>query len=464
MADNYERYKAIVIGTGQGGKPLATALANAGWKTAIIEQLYVGGSCINYGCTPTKTMVASARIAHLARRAADYGVQVPSVTVDMTAVRKRKDAVVKSWRESGRKSLEQLRHADLIFGKAHFTGPHRVEVVLNEGGTRRLEADTIVINAGAEPVIPDIPGLSGIQALDSTSIMEMDEIPDHLIVIGGGYIGLEFGQMFRRFGSRVSIVQRGGQLLRREDADVAEEVREILEADGIDVNLNSEPRKVEYLSQKEFRITLSSSEGEKKLTGSHLLMAVGRKPATGELNLSAAGIETDKRGYIRINDKLETSVGGVYAIGDVKPGPAFTHISYDDFRVLRTNLLENGNADIRGRLVPYTVFIDPQLGRVGITEKEAGAQGRNIRAAKLPMTHVARAIETGETRGFMKAVVDADSGQVLGCAILGVEGGEIMAILQMAMMGKVPYPAIKEAIFAHPTLAESLNNLFFTLE
>jgi pyruvate/2-oxoglutarate dehydrogenase complex dihydrolipoamide dehydrogenase (E3) component len=299
--------------------------------------------------------------------------------------------------------------------------------------------------------------------LNSTSIMELNQVPGHLIVLGGGYIGLEFGQMFRRFGSKVTVVQSGARLLGREDADVADAVLEILREDGIEVLLNAKAKRVGGSSER-VRLTVDREGGESEISGTHLLVATGRVPNTDSLNLQAAGIATDAKGFIRTNDKLETNVEGVYGLGDVKGGPAFTHISYDDFRIIRTNLIEKGSATIAGRLVPYTVFIDPQLGRVGISEAEAREQGRQVRLAKIPMAYVARALELDESRGFMKAVVDAKSGQILGVAVLGIEGGEIMSQLQIAMMGKLPYTALKEGVFAHPTLAESLNNLFGSFE
>lgn len=459
-----ERYEAIIIGAGQAGKPLSITLAQAGWKTALVEREHVGGTCVNVGCTPTKTMVASARVAYLARRAADYGVHVGPVTVDMARVRQRKQALVDAFRGGSEQQVRRTPGLDLLMGEARFTGSHALEVRLQGGEIRHLTADHIFINIGARPWWPAIAGLDRVPALNSTSIMELETLPDHLLVVGGGYIGLEFGQMFRRFGSRVTIVHRGVQLLSREDPDVAAEVAKILRQDGVDVLLQSQPQQVVQDSDGNIRLTVNTLAGERTLVGSHLLIATGRVPNSDRLNLAAAGVETDARGFIRVNERLETNVPGVYALGDVKGGPAFTHISYDDFRVIRTNLLEGGNATINDRLVPYTIFIDPQLGRVGLSELEARARGYNIRVAKLPMRHVARALEMDETRGFMKAIVDADTGQILGCAILGVEGGEIMSVLQMAMMGGVPYTVIREAVFAHPTLAESLNNLFMTLD
>ncbi len=447
-------YDAIVIGAGQAGVPLSTALARAGWKTALIERVHVGGTCINEGCTPTKTMVASARVAYLARRGADYGVQTGPVSVDMSKVRQRKRNIVESFRTSDQRRIEKTEGVDLLMGESSFTGPKTLEVRLNNGETRQLTAATILINAGARPAKPSLTGIEDVATLDSTSIMELDEIPEHLLIVGGGYIGLEFGQMFRRFGSQVTVIQRGANLLAREDPDVAEEVANIMREDGLEVLLETKPVSVTQASQGNIHLTVQTKAGERTLTGSHLLMAAGRVPNTEWLNLDAAGIQTDKRGFIQVNERLETNVPGIYALGDVKGGPAFTHISYDDFRIIRTNLLEKGNASIHERLVPYTVFIDPHLGRIGLSETDARAQGRNIKVAKMPMNNVARALEMDESRGFMKAVVDADTDQILGAAVLGIEGGEIMAILEVAMIGKVPYTVLRDA----------LNNLFSTLD
>jgi pyruvate/2-oxoglutarate dehydrogenase complex dihydrolipoamide dehydrogenase (E3) component len=452
-------YKAIVIGSSQGGTPWCQALAKAGWQTAIIEREYIGGTCVNVGCTPTKTMVASGRVAYLARRGDDYGVHPGRITIDMKRVRRRKRDIVNDFRNRNQASIEKTKNLDLIFGEAAFTAAKTITVRLKNGTQRTLTAEYIFIGAGCRPAMPALDGLLEVPFLDSTSIMELATVPEHLMVLGGGYVGLEFGQLFRRLGSKVTIVHSRGQLLTREDADVAQEVAAILKQDGINVLLNA---KAEGVKKTGSRIKLAIRIGKKVKTidASHLLVATGRVPNTEKLNLSAAGIATDDRGFIKTNSKLETNVAGVYAMGDIKGGPAFTHISYDDFRILRSNLLEKGSATTDGRVVPYTVFIDPQLGRVGMTETEARAQNQRIRVAKMPMTHVARALEVAESRGFMKAVVDAETNQILGAAVLGIEGGEIMSQLQLAMMGKLPYPVLRDAVFAHPTLAESLNNLF----
>ncbi len=452
-------YQAIVIGSGQGGNPLCAALAGAGLRTALIERQHVGGTCINEGCTPTKTMVASARVAYLARRGADYGVHAENLRIDMERVRLRKRDIVNSFRNGSQSRLEKTANLDLIFGEARFTGKKSLAVRLNDGGERELTGEKIFINAGARPSVPPIEGLKEVPFLNSTSIMELDAVPEHLVVLGGGYVGLEFGQMFRRFGSRVTIIQSGPQLLSGEDADVAGEVASILKQDGIDVLLNT---KAERVQKEAAQIQVSTRTGDETRTvqGSHLLVAIGRTPNTDSLNVPAAGIATDKRGFIRVNAKLETNVEGVFALGDIKGGPAFTHISYDDFRILRTNLIEHGDASTKGRMVPYTLFIDPQLGRIGFTEAEARAKKAKIRVAKMPMNYVARALEIDETRGFLKVIVDDRSGKILGAAILGIEGGEVMSMLQLAMMGKLKYSRLRDGTFAHPTLAESLNNLF----
>jgi len=454
-----EQYDAIVIGSGQAGGPLAIALAQAGRRTALIEREHVGGTCVNEGCTPTKTMVASGRVAYLARRGAEYGVVTGPVGVDLARVRERKRAIVKSFREGGERRLKAAPGLDLIWGEARFVAPRTVAL---DG--RNLVADQVFLNVGCRPAAPDITGIDRVGALDSTSIMELDAAPEHLVVVGGGYIGLEFAQMFRRFGSRVTIVQRDRQLLPLEDEDIAEAVTGILREDGIEVLLDARPTCAEPLFGGGVRLTISTRAGEIALEGTRVLSAAGRVPNTDRLDPAAGGVDTNPKGFIVVNERLETSAPGVWALGDVKGGPAFTHISYDDFRIIRANLLQGGDATTTKRLVPYTVFTDPQLGRIGLSEREARVQGREYRVARMPMSKVARALEMDEPRGVMKVLVDAHSGRILGAAILGIEGGEIMAMLQLAMMGNLPYHSLRDAVFAHPTLAESLNNLFANLE
>jgi pyruvate/2-oxoglutarate dehydrogenase complex dihydrolipoamide dehydrogenase (E3) component len=458
-----DHFDAIVIGSGQAGTPLSIAFAEAGRKTALVERQHVGGTCVNVGCTPTKTMVASARVAHLARRAADYGIHCGLVGVDISQIRRRKQKIVDDFRSGDQHRLESAKDLELIFGEARFTAPKVVEIKQRAGGTRTLTADSIFINTGARPARPRINGVDSVNALDSTSIMELQELPQHLLVLGGGYVGLEFGQMFRRFGSAVTVVQHGKQLLGREDPDVAAEVYKLLETDGIEILLETDAVGV-HAGASGVGLELRGPAGVRTVTGSHLLLAVGRMPNSEQLNLAAAGVKVDARGFIPVDDRLQTNVPGVYALGDVNGGPAFTHISYDDYRIVRNNLLRSGQSSTTGRLVPYTVYIDPELGRIGLTAREARAQGRAIRVAKIPMAWIARAVETSESRGFIKAIVDAETRQILGAAILGVEGGEIMSMLQIAMMGKLPYTALEDGIFAHPTFAEGLNTLFMNME
>lgn len=457
------RYDAIIVGAGQAGVPLARALANAGHYTAIVEREHIGGTCVNEGCTPTKTMVASGRVAYLVKRAADYGVEVGSVSIDMKKIRERKRAIVQEWRSGNEESLKASKKLDILMGAAQFSGPKTLEVALNDGGKRELSADLIFINVGLRPSIPQIEGLDQIDYLTSTSIMELDRVPEHLAVLGGGYIGLEFAQLFRRLGSRVTILQRGGQLLPREDLDIAQALTEILREDGIDVRLNSQVKRVAK-QQNAIELEVHREGKQERLVASHVLVATGRRPNSDSLRLELAGIECDDKGFIKVNDRLETSCQGVYALGDVHGGPAFTHISYDDFRIIRANLIEGKQASIKDRLLPYTVFTDPQLGRVGLSEQEARQRGYKIRVASLPMSRVARAREVDESRGLMKAVVDAESEQILGAAVLGIEGGELASALQLAMMGKLPYSALRDGVFSHPTLSEAFNNLFSAME
>jgi pyruvate/2-oxoglutarate dehydrogenase complex dihydrolipoamide dehydrogenase (E3) component len=454
-----ESFDAIVIGSGQGGNPLAGALVAAGKKTALIERQDVGGTCINRGCTPTKTMVASARAAYIARRGADYGVRLGPVTVDMARVRERKRAIVRSFREGNEKRLEKA-HVELIRGEASFTGPGQIRVALHGGGERQLSAAQFFINTGTHSGTPAIEGLNTVSCLDNESIMELDYVPQHLVILGGGYIGVEFSQMFRRFGSQVTVIQAGPQLLGEEDQDVAAEVLKILREDGIEILLNAHTQRVARANGG-IGLTIALEGKAQTIAATDLLVATGRVPNTEALQPAAAGIEVDQRGFIRSNDRLETSAPGVYVLGDVKGGPQFTHISYDDFRILKANLLDGGDRTVRDRPVPYTVFMDPQLGRVGMTESEAKKSGRKIRVARMPMAWVARALEVDESRGLMKAVIDAETEEILGATVLGMEGGEVMAVFQTAMMGRLKYKVLRDGVFAHPTLAEALNNLFF---
>lgn len=454
-----EKYDAVIIGSGQGGMPLAPALVAAGRRTALIERIHIGGTCINEGCTPTKTMVASAQTAYTARHAAEYGVHTGPVSVSQAEVRQRKDKIVASFRSSDERRLETAG-VDLIRGEASFTGPHTLRVTRDGDKDLLLEAPLIVIDTGGRPAVPPIPGIEDVPYLTSTTIMDLDKTPEHLLVLGGSYVGLEFGQMFRRFGSEVTVIHLGPHLIDRETADVAEAVEEILKEEGLRILTSTHTTRVEGTESGSIRLQVQTLGGPDTVEGSHLLVATGRVPNTESLNLSAAGIECSAHGYIEVDDVLQTNVPGVYAIGDVNGGPAFTHISYDDYRILQDHLLGDDRRRRSDRLVPYVMFISPQLGRVGISEKEAREKGLNVRIAKIPMSYVARAHEVGDTRGLMKAVVDADTDQILGCAVLGLEGGEIMSAIEVAMLAGLPYTALRDAVFAHPTLAESLNTLF----
>jgi pyruvate/2-oxoglutarate dehydrogenase complex dihydrolipoamide dehydrogenase (E3) component len=457
-------YDAIIIGVGQAGKPLALGLAAAGWKTAIIERKYVGGSCVNYGCTPTKTLLASAEVAHQARRSQEYGIHTGTVDVDYKAVKKRKDDLVKSSREGIAKKLEETQNITLIRGEASFTGPNQIEVTLSEGGSTLLTAERIFINTGTHPTLPELDGLGEVPYLTAVTIMDLEELPEHLIILGGGYIGLEFSQMFRRFGSKVTLIEQGSQLLDREDEDIAQELTKILEEEAIDIQLTTEVTGVHQTESGNLSVALKKGNKTSKVLGSHLLIAIGTTPNTAALHLDAAGIAVDEEGYIKVNDQLETTQSGIYALGDCKGGPEFTHIAYDDYRVVRQNLLEKGKASIAGRMAPYTVFTDPQLGRIGLSEKEAKKKNQAVKIASMPMKKVARAYEMSRTNGLLKVLIDPDTDQILGAAMLGMEGGEMMSMLQIAMMGQVPYTQLRDGVLAHPTLAESLNNLFQTVE
>jgi pyruvate/2-oxoglutarate dehydrogenase complex dihydrolipoamide dehydrogenase (E3) component len=457
-------YDSLLIGSGQGAGPLATTLVKAGRTVALIERQHIGGCCLNEGCTPTKTMIASGLAARAARHGRLLGVHTGEITVDMPRVRQRKRDIVTEFVSHSTQAI-LAGGVEIIRGEAAFTGPKSVRVELEDGRSLDLTADLIVIDTGGRPAKPSIPGLESVHALDSTSIMELDVVPEHLVVIGGGYIGLEFGQLFLRLGSKVTVVQMGPQIMGpHEDPDIAECMYDILTGEGMEILLETTTEQLEPDGHGGVRLTVDCKTGRHEIAGSHLLIAAGRVPNTEALNLAAAGIEVGKHGHVKVNERLETTVPGVYAIGDCAGQPQFTHISYDDFRILRANLLEGGNRTTKDRLVPYTMFTDPQLGRIGPSETEARKQGRNIKVAKIPMTYVARAIELAQDRGMMKAVVDADTDQIIGFAALGIEGGEIMAMMEIAMMGNLPYTTLRDGVFAHPTLAEGLNTLFSNFE
>lgn len=455
-----ECYDLVVIGGGQAGGPLAGAFARAGKRVALVEREHIGGTCVNDGCTPTKTLIASGRVAYLARRADDYGIGTGEVTVDMAAVRDRTRNVVESFRSGSEDGLDRAG-VTLIAGEGRFEDDHTVQVT-GGSGNRSIRGDMIVINTGLVPRIPKLPGLAKVPYLTSTSILELDRVPEHLLILGGGYIGLEFAQLYRRLGSEVTVIQRTSQLMPREDVDIAEALTEILREDGCRVLVDTEATAVSG-STGDVTISLATNGKARKVSGTDLLVAVGRRPDTASLNPKAAGLRITRPGFIAVNNRLATSVPHIYALGDVTGEPAFTHISYDDFRILRTNLLEGGRASRSGRLIPYTLFTDPQLGRIGITEREAIEQKLPHRVATLPMSHVARAIETGEARGLMKAIVDTRTDRILGAAILGTEGGEVATVVQVAMMGKLKWQQLRDVAISHPTWSESLNNLFMTL-
>lgn len=456
-----EHFDVAIVGAGQAGGPLASAFANAGKHTVLIERKHIGGTCVNEGCTPTKTLIASAAVAWRARRGEEFGIETGDIVADMPAIRDRVAGVVKIWREGSERGVFGKPNLTVLMGQARFIGPRQLHVTLNDGDERTISADTIIINVGERPAPLRGEIAPGTPILTSTTILQLDTLPSHLIVVGGSYVGLEFAQAFRRLGSEVTVIQHGKQLVPREDPDIAEAMRQILVEDGITIHLESGTERVVPTADG-VEVTLSTPSGPQTVRGSHLLAAAGRTPNTDDLGLGAAGIATDPKGYIPTNDVLETNVPGVYAVGDVRPGPKFTHISYDDYRVLQANLIEGGSRSIAGRQEPYTVFTEPQLGRIGLSESQAKAQGIAHRVAMMPMDRIARAYETNEPRGIMKVLVDPVSEQILGAAILGLEGGEIMAMLQIAMMGRVPYTMLRDGVWAHPTLAEGLNNLFFS--
>ncbi len=446
-------YDAVVIGSGQAGNPLSQKLADRGWTVALVEEGPLGGTCINTGCTPTKTMVASAQVAHYARDARRWGVRAGEVSVDLPRVLARKDEVVRRWRSGLEAKAREQKNLHLYRERARFGGPHRLRV-----GAEVLESERIFINTGTRPDVPALPGLERAGYLTNASLMELRELPEHLLVLGGGYVGLEFGQMYRRFGSRVTVVHRGGQLLPREDGDVAAELQKALEGEGIRFLLNARTTRVERQGA-EVVLAVEAGSGPEVVRGSHLLVATGRRPNTDDLGLEAAGVEVTGSGFVKVNNRLETSVPGVWALGDVKGGPAFTHISFNDYQIVYGNLVEEKDLTTDNRPVPYAVFTDPQLGRVGLTEKEARSAGRRLKIGKIPTARVARAIEKDETAGLMKVVVDADTDRILGAAILSSEGGELVQILGFVMQAGAPYTLLKGAVYIHPTLAEGFWSL-----
>jgi pyruvate/2-oxoglutarate dehydrogenase complex dihydrolipoamide dehydrogenase (E3) component len=447
------KYDAIVIGSGQGGNPLAYALADHGWNVALIEKANVGGTCVNTGCTPTKTMVASAQVAYYARNAAKWGVKAENIQVDLPAVIARKNRVVQLFRGGNEKKIADRKNLKLYRLHARFTGPHTVQA-----GDEVIESEKIFIDTGTRAEPAPIPGIESVGYLTNESIMELQQIPEHLMILGGGYIGLEFGQMFRRFGSRVTVIHRRGQLLAREDPEIANGLQKALEAEGIEFRMNTNTTKVEKQGAQ-MTLTLASGGGTQTVTGTHLLCATGRRANTDDLGIDKAGIAVDAQGYIKVNRRMETSVPGVWALGDVKGGPAFTHISYNDYQILWANMIEGKNLSTENRYLPYSLFTDPQLGRVGVTEKEARASGRKLKIGSYPMANVSRAIERDETTGLMKIIIDGETDKILGAAILGIEGGETVQILGMMMLAGAPYTLLKGAVYIHPTLAEGFFGL-----
>ncbi len=453
-------FDAIVIGSGQAGPFLAARLAQAGMKTALIEREHLGGTCVNDGCIPTKTLIASARAAHVARRAAQYGVHIGGpVSVDMAAVKARKDRVVGQSIDGLEKWLHGIEKLQLVWGHARFVGPHAVEVA-SESGTQVLEAPKIFINVGGRAELPDWPGIGDVKVLTNTSMMGVDELPEHLIVVGGSYIGLEFAQMYRRFGSRVTVIEYGNRPIAREDPDVSREVQAILEREGVKFHLAVHCAKVTATGGgTRVRIALNAGGTAHEVEGSHLLAAVGRRPNTDDLGLARAGIATDARGFIKVDDQLRTNVDGIWALGDVNGRGAFTHTSYNDHEIVVANLLENDPRRVSDRIPAYALFTDPPLGRVGMTETEARASGRRVLAGLMPMSRVGRAKERGETQGFMKVVVDADTEHILGAALLCIEGDEIVHSLLNVMAARASYKVVQRSVPIHPTVSELIPTL-----
>jgi pyruvate/2-oxoglutarate dehydrogenase complex dihydrolipoamide dehydrogenase (E3) component len=445
-----EKYDVVIIGTGQGGMPLSRALAQEGRKVAIIEREFVGGSCVNYGCTPSKALVHVAKVAHTVRRAGRSGIVANEPNVDMKKIRSLIDEIVKTSRKNSVESVTGVPNLQLIRGQATFVNASRLSI----DGKYEIQAETVVINTGTRAKIPTIPGLDQVPFLDNRSILKLEELPNSLAILGAGYIGLEFGQIFSRLGCKVTILERHDTFLDREDDDVSSIIMRFLRAEGIQLALGA---KVDRISKSELGVRIESDKGQ--FEAEALLVAVGRTPNTDALELDNAGVKCDKDGYVLVDEALKSSVENVFAIGDVKGGPAFTHISYDDYRILADNLLRGKQTSRKGRQVPYVMFTDPELGRIGLTEKEAKRKDIPYKVFSMPMSDVARAQEMQETEGIVKALVSPE-GQIIGAAVLGAEGGEIMSMIQIAMLGKLTPTDLKQAILAHPTFAELLNNLF----
>jgi pyruvate/2-oxoglutarate dehydrogenase complex dihydrolipoamide dehydrogenase (E3) component len=447
------RYDAIIIGTGQAGPSLAERLAGSGMQVAVIERGRFGGTCINNGCTPTKTLIASAYAAHTARRAVDYGVETGAVKVDMVRVKARKDSLVERSTTSLEKWLGTLANVHIFRGQARFVSPRTIAV-----GTETLTAERVFIDVGGRPYVPDLPGVRQVRYLTSESMMDVDFVPAHLLVVGGSYVGLEFGQMYRRFGSCVTIIEMAPRLIQREDPDVSEAIRDILAAEDIEIRLNARCLALEAAPEG-VRVKLHCSAGAPSVPGTHVLLAVGRTPNTDELGLREAGIETDAHGYIKVDETLATSAQNVYALGDCNGRGAFTHTAYNDYEIVADNLLNGADRKVSDRIPIYALFTDPPLGRLGRTEAEARRDGYEILIGRMPMSDVPRAREKGETRGFMKVVVDARSKQILGGAILGVGGDEVVHSLVDAMYGQLPYTVVQNGVRIHPTVSELIPTL-----
>ena len=457
-----ESYKNLVIGSGEGGKFLAWHLAGLGQRTGVVERRWIGGSCPNTNCLPSKNEIWSAKVADLVRRSEEFGIIGGPTSVDMTAVRRRKREMVAGLIEM-HLNRYQATGAELIMGEAKFTGPRTVDVWLNEGGTQTLTADRVFLNLGTRASIPDVPGLAETEPLTNIEALELDHLPGHLIVIGGGYVGLEFAQAQRRFGTRVTILQQDSQLLANEDPDVAEEIAKILGSDGIEIVEPAEIVSASGRSGSGVTLVVRTASGEQSIEGSDILIAAGRTPNTRGIGLESAGIQLDERGYIKVNDRLETSAPNVWALGECAGSPQFTHASFDDFRIVRDNLA-GGNRTTRGRLVPSCLFTDPQVAHVGMTEMEARRAGIEVQVVKLAMPAVLRTRTISETRGFMKALIGTSDDRIVGFTMVGPEAGEVMAVVQVAMLGGLPYTVLREAILAHPTMAEGLTAFFFDVK